>query len=343
MHTNFRGVVTMIRAPTVGGTGAGRRWVGLCARSGAHLEPTCLALVALAAEPEPFQTVIAGGKSALRQAAAGDGTYRLERGRPEAVWPTALVLFAQAALDEPTADIQRTAGALIGLRGRLTESDKEQEVHDIDLQLVGWSWAEGTFSWVEPTAWACLASAARWPRRPRRSRRARLLLDRALDEGGVNYGNRRILGRILEPIPGPTALMLLALQLEPRSPRIRAAVTYLCQQAQSGEDLEHLCWAKLALDVYRDCEGVPESLPRLDERIRAACTARTETNYVRPHPLRVALTALALDTDIRNPFRLHEAKKPAEILTVPRRECAARWASASRRCFRAWPSTRSGS
>ena len=30
-------------------------------------------------------------------------------------------------------------------------------MHDIDLKLVGWPWAEGNFSWAEPTAWACLA------------------------------------------------------------------------------------------------------------------------------------------------------------------------------------------
>ena len=57
-----------------------------------HLEPTCLALLALAAQPERHQAAIAAGKAWLQTAAAGDGTYRLGRGRPEAVWPTALVL-----------------------------------------------------------------------------------------------------------------------------------------------------------------------------------------------------------------------------------------------------------
>ena len=42
----------------------------------------------------------------------------------------------------------------------------------------------------------------------------RLLLDRSFDEGGVNYGNRLVLGVALEPIPTPTALMLLAVSLK---------------------------------------------------------------------------------------------------------------------------------
>ncbi len=286
----------------------------------AHLEPTCMALLALAAEPERYRAAIDGGQAALQKCGAGDGTYRLERGRPEAVWPTSLVLFVQAALGTDRAEIKQTAGALIGLRGRQMEADKDQEIHDIDLKLIGWSWAEGTFSWVEPTAWACLAlQRVGHGDHERVQEGLKLLLDRALDEGGINYGNRRILGRILEPIPGPTALMLLALQNQPRHPRITAAVHYLGQQALNGEDLEHLCWAKLALEGYRDCAGVVDWLPLLDERIRASRQARAETNYVSPNPLRTALTALALDTATRNPFRLDDANKPAEILTVPKR------------------------
>ena len=51
-----------------------------------------------------------------------------------------------------------------------------------------------------------------------------LLLDRALDEGGVNYGNRRIFGVSLEAIPGPTAVMLLACSACPLPLRGRVGV-----------------------------------------------------------------------------------------------------------------------
>src|SRR5262249_49968241 len=166
--------------------------------------------------------------------------------------------------------------------------------------IVGWPWARDNFSWVEPTAWACLAlRRAGLGKLPRVQEGQRLLLDRALDEGGINYGNRRILGRLTEPIPGPTALMLLALQGQGGEPRVAAAVAYLQKQARLSGDLEHLGWARLALDAYPDQPGVRETLVLLDDRIRAAHQERAVANWLRPAPVREALTALALACDSR--------------------------------------------
>jgi uncharacterized protein (DUF362 family) len=279
----------------------------------AHLEPTCLALLALSAQPEEFANPIAGGKAWLRTCAVGDGTYRLQRGRPEAVWPTALVLFVQATLGEPTAEVDRTAAALLARRGRNVEDGGGDEVNDIDLSLIGWPWAENTFSWAEPTAWACLAlRRAGCGGHPRVEEGAKLLLDRVLDEGGVNYGNRRIFQTSLEAIPGPTALALLALQGRAADPRVERSVAYLMQQALAGEDLEHLAWARLSLDAYADLPGVRAALPVVEERIRSAHVARIETPWVRAAPLRLALTALALEAGRRNPFILGEKEPPRE-------------------------------
>ena len=63
----------------------------------AHLEPTCLAILALSLEEERFREAIERGWCAVNANLAEDGTYRLARGRPEAIWPTALVLFTQSA------------------------------------------------------------------------------------------------------------------------------------------------------------------------------------------------------------------------------------------------------
>src|SRR5262249_25081828 len=131
----------------------------------------------------------------------------------------------------------------------------------------------------------------------------RLLLDRAFDEGGVNYGNRRILGRMTEPIPGPTALLLIALQNRRDEPRVRAAVDYLCGQLADAEDLEHLGWGRLALDLYRDLPQVAARLPRMDERIRQATAERRIVPWVQPSSLRTALVALALSCGNSNPFK----------------------------------------
>jgi uncharacterized protein (DUF362 family) len=281
---------------------------------GPHLEPTCLALLALAGQPQRFGAALDGGRAWLGQSAMADGSYRLRRGRPEAVWPTALVLFTQAVLGKPIADLHRTAGALLAFRRRQPDRGEDAEVNDIDVTLNGWPWAEDNFSWIEPTAWACLALRRMGQgEHPRVREGLKMLLDRALDEGGCNYGNRRIFGRVLEPLPGPTALMLLALQGVPGEPRIRAAVQYLRERALVGEDLEHLCWARMALDLYRDHPGVEGAIADLGQRIEAACAARTATPYLRPAPLRQALTALALQ--LASPE--HQPEAPARGSAPP--------------------------
>lgn len=282
----------------------------------AHLEPTCLALLALSRQRQRFDAVVESGRNWLRQCGAGDGTYRLERGRPEAIWPTALVLFVEATFGADNASLQQTAAALLAYQGRRMEGC-DDDTSDIDERLLGWPWAEGNFSWVEPTAWACLAlRRIGCGDHPRVEEGLKLLRDRTLANGGVNYGNRRIFGISLEPIPTPTALMLLALQGRPDEPNLTASVEYLRCLASStltnSDDLEHLCWATLALDVHGDRPEVRETLASLSERIRIAHAARSETPWLRTSPLRQALSALALDLERGNPFRLPMVRRDAE-------------------------------
>ncbi len=293
---------------------------GYAAGQPAHLEPTCLALLALAREPQRFAAAIEAGRNWLRPCAAEDGTYRLGRGRPEAIWPTALVLFTQLALGDDADSLQRTAAALLACKGRQIDC-KDEDTSDIDARLIGWPWAEGNFSWVEPTAWACLAlRRIGQEHHPRVEEGLKLLRDRALEKGGVNYGNRRIFGISLEAIPTPTALMLLALQGRSDDPCLAASVEYLRQAAATDDDLEHLCWARLALDLYGDYPGVREMMAALAERIRAAHAVRAETPWLRPAPLRQALTALALGIEHGNPFRLPSRdREGAVVYTAPSR------------------------
>jgi uncharacterized protein (DUF362 family) len=280
----------------------------------AQLEPTCLALLALSLSSDGFEGVIKEGEAMLQRCADDDATYRLQGDREELLWPTALVLFVRAARGVRCPELERIADRLLSVGGVKPDDKQAAEVHDIDINLAGWPWAEGNFSWVEPTAWACLAlRRAGFGEHPRVGEGLRLLLDRAFDDGGINYGNRTVLGRRTDPIPGPTALMLLALQGQGHPPRVAKAVQYLLQQANTNDDLEHLCWAKLALDCHRDQPGVTSALDNLDARIVAAHQARAETPWLRPAPVREALTALALATEQNNRFRLDlEAERRAQ-------------------------------
>jgi uncharacterized protein (DUF362 family) len=216
-------------------------------------------------------------------------------------------------------EVEQTAAGLLAWQGRKPDTKPAAEIHDFDVTLIGWPWGANNFAWAEPTAWACFAlRQAGYGQHPRVEEGLRLLLNRAFDEGGINYGNRTVLGKRTEPIPGPTAIMLLALQGHGDEPRVRAAVAYLLRQALSSEDLEHLCWAKLALDCYPDQPGVKESLAELDSRIRKAYQSRSEVAWLRPATVREALTALALATDQSNCFRLGEKRTLEQSVDTPR-------------------------
>lgn len=274
---------------------------GYCTGAPAQVEPTVLALLALATSPDAYQEPIRSGRQALDELGCPDGSFPLARGRREALWPSAAALFAQAVLNYDSATIERTASRLLGLHGKIPDDPRAAEMHDIDFRLQGWAWAENNFSWAEPTAWACLGlRRAGFGDHPRVVEGLKLLLDRAQDTGGINYGNRRIFGRLTEPIPGPTALMLLALQGQGNHPRVHAAVQYLLEDARSTDSLEHLCWSRLALDLYCQLETVAQ----LDERIVSAYEARLHAEWVQHSTIGEALTVLALACSERNMFRL---------------------------------------
>lgn len=277
-----------------------------------HPEPTSLVLLALSLDRSRFAKDIAHGCNALQRNAVPDGSYRLQGGRPEATWPTAHVLFVQCVLGVSGEEVQRTCHYLLNLRGHVADDPGAGKIHDVDLQLVGWPWSEGAFSWVEPTAWACLAlRRAGFGQHPRVQEGLQLLLSRAFDEGGWNYGNRCVFGQLTEPMPGPTAIALLALQGSPPHPRITAALDYLRHHVQESDDLEHLCWAKLALDRYRDWPATAVDFVGLDECISVTYRRNIADSLHQPGPVGEALTAMALAPSSLNPFHLREIEPRA--------------------------------
>ena len=268
-----------------------------------QLEPSCLGLLALSLEPDRFSAAIAKTREYIETNANADGSYRPAHGREEAIWPTSLVLFVKAVCTADSKPQAATVDYLLGTRGIVPNHPEAGELHDIDINLIGWPWAEKNFSWVEPTSWACLAlKAVGQGNHPRVVEGTKLLLDRAMDTGGINYGNRLILGKMTDPIPSPTAIMLMAVQGVDH-PRIGAAVQYLIQQINT-DDLEHLCWSKMALDLYRDLPNVAATLTKLDQHILAAHEKRRQTGWLKPNLYRQALMILALDTEKKNFFRV---------------------------------------
>ncbi|MBY0457108.1 MAG: hypothetical protein K2V38_07215, partial [Gemmataceae bacterium] len=270
---------------------------GYLAGKASHPEPTCFALLALAGEREHFQAPVANGLASLQRNYQADGTYRLADSRPEAGWPTAIALFARLALGASADEVKPTVGRLLATESQVIPKGPETSdmENDIDLTLVGWPWAATNFGWVEPTSWAVVAlRAAGLESHPRVKQGVTLLLDRAFETGGANYGNRVVLGTSTEPIPTPTALLLLALQ-GVEHPRVDAAVGYLRLHAAKSTDLEHLSWAKIALGVHDSDTATRDLLPELDKKIHALA----QEPGVSVHRLALAGVALAA----RNVFR----------------------------------------
>ncbi len=279
---------------------------GYHAGKASHPEPTGLALLAFGTAREQFVQPIDNGLAALEHNRQPDGGYRLADGRPEAAWTTAIGLYAKLALGAAPEQVKPTVERVLALESRAIKKLPETAdmETDIDLSLVGWPWAAANFGWVEPTAWAVLAlRAAGLEQHPRVVQGTKLLLDRAFDSGGVNYGNRVVLGTATEPIPGPSAIMLLAVQGAVDHPRVDASVGYLRVHAQKATDLEHLAWARIALGVHDSDSATRDLFPELDQKIlNLAGDPNTS-----PH--RLALAALAVAEN--NAFRLRFGAAPA--------------------------------
>jgi VWFA-related protein len=138
-----------------------------------------------------------------------------------------------------------------------------------DNTLQGWSWIEGTFSWIEPTSW-CLLALKKSPavlhpreRSARIDEAERLLLDRVCRTGGWNYGNSNVLGQELHAHVPTTALALLALQDRREHPSVQKSLEYLVRQRLSEPAGMALALTSICLRV----DGVPAA--DVDERLAA--------------------------------------------------------------------------
>lgn len=269
-----------------------------------QVEPTALALLALSRrsgrENRFASAVAATGSAALRTWQAADGSFPVRGGPDGAAWPTAVALVALNADPDAPEDARRRAVAwLLETSGKtVPPKPGAPVVTEIDTTIPGWPWTAGSFSWLDPTAWACLALRQAGHGDHARVRDGlRLVLDRAFDEGGANAGNRRVFGSRSAPVPANTASLLLAFAGPDDHPRLAAARRFLLATAAADPDLENLCWARIALVAWREAPGVAAALPALAERVREAHSARRRDAVFGVSVVREALAVLALAVD----------------------------------------------
>jgi hypothetical protein len=218
-----------------------------------RLEPTCWALLALAGGEPPG--VGAPGRF-LTDSQRADGllleaSIRSE-GRPNFGF-NGLAVFVMSTIRDlvPASKLSSLVNGLLTVKGiQIATSDINRQ----DNKLQGWSWIDGTFSWVEPTTW-CMIGLNKVPAptaalRSRVDEGERLLIDRCCAQGGWNYGNSNMLGQDLRPYVPTTALGVLAMQRRAAEPVAVRSLAWLKQHALAEQSAMALSLALIALRAY---------------------------------------------------------------------------------------------
>jgi hypothetical protein len=202
------------------------------------VESTSLAVLALG--PDGHHASIAATEH-LVQSQARDGGWPACIGDPESAWVTALALCTLNTTNDLAVARERAFRWLMMERGRDGHwfwrwkfRIAEREVR-FDPDKYGWPWSPGTVSWVIPSAFSLVAIKEytvcnRFAAAENRIRLGvDMLLDRACVGRGCNSGNSVVYGIPLLPHVEATAIALLALQDEERTPVIRMSLAWLEQ------------------------------------------------------------------------------------------------------------------
>jgi len=247
-------------------------------------ESTALAALALLRASETDAVEAAGAALGwLESSQLASGAWPLAPGFGEANWSTSLAVLALSYNGNPGV-IEAGARWLIDEEGHgatwwvrlLFKFFPGRKTVDLDADLVGWPWASGTFSWVEPTSYAMVAlkrlrsvigSQGRLETRleERLADADLLLADRACVGGGWNYGNKRVFDEDLWPYPDTTAVALLALADRGDLPSVSEALDVLPGLLDENPSMLALSLGSLALAAHHRDSTPPRA--RLSDRV----------------------------------------------------------------------------
>jgi hypothetical protein len=264
-----------------------------------RIEPTCWALVALARAD--------GGSPAievLQRWPLRDGWLIDVPGVPpnHAFNALAGLILDQAGETRKLADT--LAARIVGAKGIAIGQSAEMRQNN---SLQAWSWVDGTFSWVEPTAWCLLFLKQRRARGADRQTAAAerisvgesMLLDRVCRDGGWNYGNSNVFGQQLWPYVPTTAAALLSMQDKRTEAAVRESVTRLREKAVTERSAVALALSVVCLRLFGEQVSVIE-----DTLIRCAAAMAADVDAVNLMSAAMALYALADPQRPAAPFSL---------------------------------------
>ena len=216
-------------------------------------EPAALACLALCSHGRVDEATSPAKWLASLQTEKGSIGVTADQQTP--AWPTSLAILAWQAIDQATSTNSFAPCRNKALQWALTAQGKAAPQHEQighDTTLLGWSWAEATHSWLEPTCLFVLALKASGENaHPRTREGVRIVVDRQLNDGGCNYGNTRVLGQETMPHIQPTGLAMLTLSQEPvEDVRIQRSLRYLQRAVQETTATASLCYGLLGLTAH---------------------------------------------------------------------------------------------
>ena len=275
---------------------------GYYAGQGARVEPTAWAALALTTGADPIKT--GARRNAMTRLFAawqqGSGLLLDPGSATPNVGFSGLGLVAMDALGVAATEpvLSRLRGAVIAAKGIQLQSEGSPIKQNTMIQA--WSWTDGTFSWVEPTAWCLLSlkktAASDSVAKARIGDGEAMLADRVCQSGGWNYGNSNAFTQDLRPYVPTTALGLLAMQDRRSIPAVAKSLTWLEQHAISEPSSMALSLAAIALTVYdRPAEKIIDALLRQADKTASLDNA---------HLIAMALYASTLPAHKARAFRM---------------------------------------
>lgn len=179
-----------------------------------------------------------------------DGRITISAEQQDVVWPTPIAIIALHGSDEFDAPKSKAIDFLLNTTGDHWAM-KPDQVADHDTSLKGWPWVVGTHSWVEPTALSIIALRISGYGLHQRTQEAQqMLLNRQLSKGGWNYGNTRVFGKELPPMPETTGIALAALGGQVPESSIEKSIFYLKSNMDRMQTPLSLGWSILGLSAY---------------------------------------------------------------------------------------------
>ena len=210
-------------------------------------DATAWAVLALASV-DGEREVLDRGRSRLKMDQNEDGRISVQKHKTAAYWPTPLAILAWQGAPAYREAQERAVRFLLSATGH-SFPKKPYLGHDTTLR--GWSWIEGTHSWVEPTALAVLAlKRAGYQGHDRVSEARRMMLDRQLPHGGWNYGNTRVFDKAFRPLPYSTGMLLSALAGSVDRLQIQKSIDYLKRRVQRDRTPLSLGWEIIGLKAW---------------------------------------------------------------------------------------------